>query len=95
MYNTFEEQEREPTKALLVAVYDDQRSVDHSHEMLAELEELVRTSDGAIAEKMAVRIRGTQARLLMGRGKADEIVARAGLPPDDARPPRSVACRRC
>ena len=62
-------------KALLVAVYDDSAQEDHCEEMLDELSELVQTNGGTIAGRMAVKIREPNARLLVGSGKADEIVA--------------------
>jgi GTP-binding protein HflX len=48
-----------------------------SEESLAELEELVRNIGLLPTEKVVVKMRGTTARLLVGTGKADEILARA------------------
>ncbi len=78
MQNLIETQKYEPDRAYLVAVFERPDEEQHCREMLDELEELVRTSGGEIVGKRPVKIRQPQARLLLGRGKAEEIVAEAG-----------------
>lgn len=64
-------------RALLVGVYQRQEEEDATLRLLDELEELVETLNIGIEGKMLARIRDRSPRLLVGTGKADEIVARA------------------
>ena len=64
-------------RALLVGAYLDPSAREEAASLLAELEELVDTLGVPVAERMLVHHREQHPRLLIGTGKADEIVARA------------------
>jgi GTP-binding protein HflX len=64
-------------RALLVGAVFGNDSRDEGASLLEELGELTTTLGIPIAESLLVPVRGPQARLLLGSGKADEIVARA------------------
>ncbi len=64
-------------RALLVGAYVDPSAREEAASLLAELEELVDTLGVPVAERMLVHHREQHPRLLIGTGKADEIVARA------------------
>lgn len=63
--------------ALLVGVYQEKDGRGEAESLLDELEELVRTLGLPIAGKQMVYLRERQPRLLVGAGKAEELVARA------------------
>jgi GTP-binding protein HflX len=63
--------------ALLVSIYQKSEEEEEARCLLAELEELVDTLGVPVAETQLVQVRDYQAKLLIGTGKADEIVARA------------------
>jgi GTP-binding protein HflX len=64
-------------RALLVGAYHDPAGRDEAASLLLELEELVDTLGIPVIDRMLVHHREQHARLLIGTGKADEIVARA------------------
>lgn len=64
-------------RALLVGVFERTEEEDAADRLLDELEELVQTLGIGIEGKMLARIREPNPRLLVGTGKADEIIARA------------------
>lgn len=66
-----------PTRALLVGAYRNAADREEAQSLLDELEELVRTLGVPVGEKMLVFHREAHARLLIGSGKAEEIVAHA------------------
>ncbi len=64
-------------RALLVGAYHEAGKRDETQSLLEELEELVDTLGVPVIDRMLVHTREQHARLLIGTGKADEIVARA------------------
>ena len=64
-------------RALLIGAYTDNAQKGETQSLLDELRELVDTLGIPIAEALLVHHRETHARLLVGTGKAEEIVARA------------------
>jgi GTP-binding protein HflX len=71
------EKEKMVERALLVGAYTDVNGRTEAASLLEELEELVKTLGIPIMDRMLVHHREQHARLLLGTGKADEIVARA------------------
>ena len=65
------------TRALLVGAYRDASQREEAESLLDELEELVTTLGVPVGEKMVVFHREAHARLLIGSGKAEEIIAHA------------------
>ena len=65
-----------PTRALLVGTYVDAAERADAQSLLAELEELVNTLGIPVADRMLVHHREMHPRLLIGSGKAEEIVAK-------------------
>jgi len=63
-------------RALLVGAYTEASGRDEAVSLLAELEELVDTLGIPVVDRLLVYHREQHARLLIGSGKADEIVAR-------------------
>jgi GTP-binding protein HflX len=63
-------------RALLVGAYTEVTGRDEATSLLEELEELVDTLGIPVVDRMLVYHREQHARLLIGTGKADEIVAR-------------------
>jgi GTP-binding protein HflX len=63
-------------RALLVGAYTEASGREEASSLLAELEELVDTLGIPVVDRMMVYHREQHARLLIGTGKADEIVAR-------------------
>lgn len=66
-----------PSRALLIGTYVDAAEKGEAQSLLAELEELVHTLGIPVADRMLVHHREMHPRLLIGSGKADEIVAKA------------------
>ncbi len=64
-------------RALLVGAFHEASKRDETASLLEELEELVDTLGVPVIDRMLVHTREQHARLLIGTGKADEIVARA------------------
>jgi len=64
-------------RALLVGAFVDPTGRVDAEDLLAELEELVRTLGIPVVEKLAVHTRETHARYFIGSGKAEEICERA------------------
>ena len=64
-------------RALLVGAYHEASKRDETQSLLEELEELVDTLGVPVIDRMLVHHREQHAKLLIGTGKADEIVARA------------------
>ncbi len=64
-------------RALLVGAYTEANARTAAASLLEELEELVETLGIPVIDRMLVHHREQHARLLIGTGKADEIVARA------------------
>jgi GTP-binding protein HflX len=64
-------------RAYLVAVQNEGDGDDHTHELLDELADLIRTLGIEVVGRDLVRIRKPQSRYYVGSGKADEIVAAA------------------
>jgi GTP-binding protein HflX len=64
-------------KALLVGAYFDKREAFESEDCLKELEELVGTLSIGISEAVLVHVREMNARYLVGKGKAEELMAHA------------------
>src|SRR6188474_872787 len=64
-------------RALLVGAYTEPNGRDEATSLLAELEELVDTLGIPVVDRLLVHHREQHARLLIGTGKAEEIVARA------------------
>lgn len=64
-------------RALLVSAWDDECPEVDARSLLEELEELVATLGIPILGRLLLRNRETQARFLLGTGKADEVVAKA------------------
>lgn len=64
-------------RALLVGVFSQRDSENDTLRLLEELEELVEALGIGIEGKMLARLRESNPRLLVGSGKADEIIARA------------------
>lgn len=60
-------------RALLVGCFVDTSARDEAEDLLAELEELVRTLGIPVVDRMCVHHRESHARYLVGTGKADEI----------------------
>jgi GTP-binding protein HflX len=63
-------------RALLVGAYTEASARPQAESLLEELEELVDTLGIPVLDRMLVHHREQHARLLIGTGKADEIVAR-------------------
>src|SRR4051794_39685323 len=63
-------------RALLVGAYTEPNARDEATSLLEELEELVDTLGIPVVDRLLVHHREQHARLLIGSGKADEIVAR-------------------
>ncbi len=61
-------------RALLVAVYEQSESVEESESLLAELESLVGTLGVPVIDKLVVKVPRIQPRLVVGSGKAEEIM---------------------
>jgi GTPase len=70
------EKEKMVERALLVGAYVDVNARTEAASLLEELEELVKTLGIPIMDRMLVHHREQHAHLLIGTGKADEIVAR-------------------
>ncbi|MGC1480167.1 MAG: GTPase HflX [Chthoniobacterales bacterium] len=60
-------------RALLVGAYTDASAREEAEDLLAELEELVRTLGIPVIDRMVVHHREAHARYLVGTGKAEEI----------------------
>jgi GTP-binding protein HflX len=71
------ERENQVQRALLVGAYMEPAGKSEAASLLAELEELVDTLGIPVNERMLVLHREMHPRLLIGTGKADEIVAKA------------------
>ena len=71
------EGENKVERALLVGAYVELSTRDEAASLLEELEELVATLDVPVIDRMLVHHREYHPRLLIGTGKADEIIARA------------------
>lgn len=65
-----------PSRALLVGTYVDAAEKGDTQSLLEELEELVRTLGIPVGDRILVHHREMHPRLLIGSGKADEIVAK-------------------
>jgi GTPase len=63
-------------RAILVGAYTEPNGRDEATSLLAELEELVDTLGIPVVDRLLVHHREQHARLLIGSGKAEEIVAR-------------------
>lgn len=63
-------------RALLVGCYEHPGGFDEAEGLLRELEDLVDTLGVGVFDRMLVPLRRMQAALLMGKGKAEEVVAR-------------------
>jgi len=70
------EKEKMVERALLVGAYTDTNGRPEATSLLEELEELVKTLGIPIKDRLLVYHREQHARLLIGTGKADEIVKR-------------------
>jgi GTP-binding protein HflX len=70
------EKEKMVERALLVGAYTDVNGRAEATSLLEELEELVKTLGIPVMDRMLVHHREQHARLLIGTGKADEIVKR-------------------
>ena len=70
------EKEKMVERALLVGAYTEVTARTEAASLLEELEELVKTLGIPIVDRLLVHHREQHARLLLGTGKADEIVAR-------------------
>lgn len=68
---------RLPSRALLVGTHVDAAEKSDTQSLLAELEELVRTLGVPVGDRLLIHHREMHPRLLIGSGKADEIVAKA------------------
>jgi GTP-binding protein HflX len=64
-------------RAFLVAIQRPGTTPETSRELLAELEELCRTLGVTVVASTTVRLRSPHTRLLVGSGKANEIIAQA------------------
>jgi GTP-binding protein HflX len=64
-------------RALLISMYQQKEEEEEAKNLLAELVELVDTLGVPVQETQLVFVREFHARLLMGTGKAEEIIARA------------------
>ncbi|HEX8312298.1 MAG TPA: GTPase HflX [Chthoniobacteraceae bacterium] len=64
-------------RALLIGAYTENSQKDEAQSLLEELQELVDTLGIPVAERLLVHHRETHAKLLIGTGKAEELVARA------------------
>ncbi|MFP4281445.1 MAG: GTPase HflX [Opitutales bacterium] len=71
------EKPRMVERALLVGTFHHGESEDGALRLLDELEELVETLGIGIEGKMLARVREPNPRFLVGKGKAEEIIARA------------------
>jgi len=71
------EDENMAQRALLVGAFHEAAKREETQSLLEELEELVDTLGVPVIDRMLVHHREQHARLLIGTGKADEIVARA------------------
>ena len=71
------EKEKMVERALLVGAYTEVNARTEAASLLEELEELVKTLGIPVMNRLLVHHREQHARLLIGTGKADEIVARA------------------
>lgn len=60
-------------RAMLVSVYSRKEGEDHSESLLEELEALVDTLGIPVVERMCVRVPQPNAKLLVGKGKAEEL----------------------
>jgi len=60
-------------RALLVGVYQEPEEAIHTESLVDELEELVDTLGIPVIAKQTIRIRQFNAKLLIGKGKAEEI----------------------
>jgi GTP-binding protein HflX len=60
-------------KALLVSVYENKEDLPHATSLLDELEELVDTLGVPVLAKQTMRVRQFNAKLLLSKGKAEEI----------------------
>lgn len=65
-------------RALLVGVYFDRREEAEAASLLEELHELVETLEIGIVDSLLIFARDLNKRYLMGRGKAEEVIAHAG-----------------
>lgn len=74
MQDVIERDKEVNDRALLISVYNHQRQADEAMELLDELAELTLTFGAEIVAKQTIRIRGPQSRLLVGSGKAEEII---------------------
>jgi len=70
------ETEKMVKRALLVGAYTEVNARTEAASLLEELEELVKTLGIPVIDRLLVHHREQHARLLVGTGKADEIVAR-------------------
>jgi GTP-binding protein HflX len=70
------EKEKMVERALLVGAYTEVNERTETSSLLAELEELVNTLGIPVIDRLLVHHREQHARLLIGTGKAQEIVAR-------------------
>jgi GTP-binding protein HflX len=76
VFNLTENAEQRKGHALLLSTYQHQQERNHCLEMLEELEELTNTCGPTVLDQLAVRIRARSPRLLLGSGKAQEVVVR-------------------
>ncbi|OVE81459.1 GTPase HflX [bacterium M21] len=74
MFDLAEKRDSERGRALLISAYQHQSEEDYHQEMLEELDELVCTCGAEVVGRMAIRVRGNHPRLLVGKGKAEEVV---------------------
>src|SRR5690606_22748810 len=69
-----EENRRKVQRAMLVGVQTQKMSSEEAEGLLDELEELVANLDIPIVHRQIVKLRETNPAMLLGRGKADEII---------------------
>ena len=77
MFDLAERAEEQKGHAILVAIYSHQQEREHCMEMLAELRELTNTCGPEVLEELPIRVRGRHPRLLLSKGKAEEVIMRA------------------
>ncbi len=75
--NDTKDDDKMARRALLVGAYHELAMREETESLLVELEELVDTLGVPVIDRMLVHHREQHAKLLIGTGKADEIVARA------------------
>ncbi len=76
MFDLVEKEKSERYRAVLVAVYHHQQEESHAREMLDELAELADTAGVEVLDSLPIRVRGQQARYMLGSGRAQDVVER-------------------